>query len=739
MEAGGGSSTTAPHVLVLAESFDALAALGVNGAFQESVRITLASTEKAPEGVAGLPVRRLTPRSRGMTDWRAALAWTKTAVMARSAGITTQPLWAVKSDPWARAMARTEADVVISADRTTDRVLELVPDLVCDTVVVASAHAPAVWGGLRSLSLVLERLDPDRSPEPTSADDETPQKPHADLVEPDVVTMLAQLVDTAQAQRVPPVVLPTLHMARTIRWLNSTLGPQRAAGLVVEVLGDFPWERAPGAGAAGLAAQLAAMELSTTADESLLSTDTRFADASNAALAGADEALGRKDACLARARLSDAMALIFHRERHAERPHSPLVSDPEQYLRPLYANATFRELVTGGTRPRVKPRVQDEQGPRVLVLGGAYGDFHAPVVEALSEEIAVSFRRPKAINAFFGRKRIDPQLLDALAVLRGTGPAEPDDIWSVRTLNHDLRRALIPRLRRADVVFADWADRVTVWASHLVPEGCRLVIRIHSLDALDPFFHLVDWGSVDEVIVVSEPLRRLVSAMLTVAGAQVPVTVLPNLAALGEIDLPKEPDARTTLGMVGWSRRVKDPLWALELLAREPSWRLVLIGPDHPASSASARSYRQEVQRRLDDPALRDRIEIVGHTDDVPGHLRKIGVVLSTSRRESWHLGVVEGAASGAVPIVRNWPVFVPVGGARKVLPEAWVVETIDEAEARIRALTADPDTWDAARLQAQKEALALFDPASVAERYRQVVLADVVRPGGAGQSVPGA
>lgn len=86
-------------------------------------------------------------------------------------------------------------------------------------------------------------------------------------------------------------------------------------------------------------------------------------------------------------------------------------------------------------------------------------------------------------------------------------------------------------------------------------------------------------------------------------------------------------------------------------------------------------------------------------------------------------MGLVEGAASGAVPVVRNWPIFAPVGGARSLFPHEWVVETLDEAEARIREVTADADSWDEARLRAQREALDAFDPGPVAQRYREVVL----------------
>lgn len=707
-------------MLVLASGPDGLATADPGASEDLPVRVTVAWATPVTKGVAptSLRVRTLRPAS-GVRppDARTLAARARSALVARRLGVPGHLLWAVKGDPWLRRKIRRVA-AVVSADRDTDRVLGQVPEILAGRDVVWSADAPAVWAALRSLSQVLDVLDAQRRER--IVDGSIEREP----VDPELLADLTGTVDPDRARLVPPVLLPVSRAVSTIRWLGPALGLEHAADLVVDVLGHFRWDEAPDAGRSGLSAQLAAAAIWTIPDESQFPPDGELEEVADAALAGADDALAAGEPTLARARLGDAMVLLFHRERHAETLHSPLVADPEGYLRQLYANRTFREVVAGGTRPRVTHRpAEEEEGLRVLVLGGAYGHFHGPVVEALKECSTVRFRRPRSFDRFLTRKAVDPQLLDALAELRGRGPSAAEDDWFVRELSAGLRRALSRRLRRADVVFTDWADRSTVWASHLVPRGCRLVVRIHSLDALHPSFHLVDWSSVDEVIVVSEPLRRLVSAMLTAAGADVPVTVVANLAQLHEADRPKEPEARTTLGMVGWGRRVKDPLWALDLLAREPSWRLVLVGPDLPGRSASARGYLEELHRRLDEPDIRDRVEVIGWTDDVAEHLRRVGVILSTSRRESWHLGLVEGAASGAVPVVRNWPIFAPVGGARSLFPQEWVVETLDEAEARIREVTADEDAWDEARLRAQREALEAFDPGPVAQRYREVVL----------------
>ena len=231
------------------------------------------------------------------------------------------------------------------------------------------------------------------------------------------------------------------------------------------------------------------------------------------------------------------------------------------------------------------------------------------------------------------------------------------------------------------------------------------------------------WSAVDQIIVTSEPLRSLVSDLLASAGAQTPIVVLPNLVPLPDYARPKHPGSERTLGLIGWGRQVKDPLWALDLLAREPSWRLRLIGPDFKTESSAANtSYVEQVRSRLNDPSITDRVDIVGRTDDVAAELAHVGVILSASRRENFHLGLVEGAASGAVPVVRDWPLWARRGGARSLFPAEWVVADLDRAEARVRAVTS-PDVWREHSHRARTVAGELFDPVSTARRYREAIL----------------
>ncbi|WP_298889924.1 glycosyltransferase family 4 protein [uncultured Serinicoccus sp.] len=394
-----------------------------------------------------------------------------------------------------------------------------------------------------------------------------------------------------------------------------------------------------------------------------------------------------------------ALQLLFHRELHADGLASPLVSDPDTFLAGWRASRVGELLAAPVPRLPPHPRTAaahpapgGSRAPRVVVAPGSYPQFATPVVEELT-------------------RRADVRVLDLRAKdqLRGLGTR--GELVAAR-LRQAVGQAWVPdyelleELEAADALFVDWADRGSVAAVMGAPSGVRVTLRIHSMDALSPWIHLLDWTRVDVLVLVSEHLRRVVVALLgdRLAGTQ--VRVVGNVLDPARIPSGKTPGHRRTLLMVGWAQRVKDPLWALEVLAllrrEDPTWRLVLVGVDFPETTvASQQDYARAFRRRLADDDVRGAVSFVGWTRDLAPHLAAAGFVLSTSRRESFGLALVEGAASGAVPVVRDWPIFAPLDGARSLFPDDWVVGSVEEAAARVDALAEEP-AWSAASAQAR-------------------------------------
>ncbi|MFI5754732.1 glycosyltransferase [Streptomyces sp. NPDC051569] len=87
-------------------------------------------------------------------------------------------------------------------------------------------------------------------------------------------------------------------------------------------------------------------------------------------------------------------------------------------------------------------------------------------------------------------------------------------------------------------------------------------------------------------------------------------------------------------------------------------------------------------------------------------------------------LSVVEGAVSGAVPVVRDWPYFSATPhGAGALFPSSWIVATPAEAADRILAVTASEETWLEAGREASEHALGSWDWAVVGQRCDRLLM----------------
>jgi len=192
---------------------------------------------------------------------------------------------------------------------------------------------------------------------------------------------------------------------------------------------------------------------------------------------------------------------------------------------------------------------------------------------------------------------------------------------------------------------------------------------------------------------------------------------------------PKLPGSEWTLGMIGYENISKDPAWTLDvldILRREDArWRLLLLGRDFPRTNLTgpARVYRDRFESRLD--ALGEAVSRPGFTDDVPEALRQIGVIMSSSRREGTHEGLLQGVASGAFPLVRNWPYVAKWGGPATLYPREWVVEEPEQAARRLLEATADRAAFDQARAEAAEWIVSRFDWSTVRPALDALLLED--------------
>ena len=499
---------------------------------------------------------------------------------------------------------------------------------------------------------------------------------------------------------------PAGSAAARARWTGHLLSGRGWPGEAAAVLATAERaERAPGTraelGAARALAELAAGREPADLDERTAGT-----------LALADDALSSGELDRAALRLFEALSLAFHPSRHFGARRSPLLADPDGFMAPFWRSHAFARLASspapGPRRPRARTR-------RLLVVAAGNFTFVRDIVADYGRTEGLEVRTLDLDEVPGLGSQLEVRALTRARLRRGmTGERLP--------VPESVREAI----GWADTILVEWGHRALAWVSLLDGVDARVVARVHRYEALTPLPVLTDWAGVDDAVFISPAFRDVVRR--TSPGLdRTRVAVVPNRADLAACRQEKTPRAARTCALIGWDRMVKDPAWALDVLDRlreqDQEWRLLLVGSDEPSEPwPEAVDYFRRVRQRID--AASGAVEVRGFTDDVPGALREAGVILSTSLQESAHVSLLQGVASGALPVVRDWPDLAGWGGPEALYPADWVVSTPDEAAARIAAAGDVPHAGDAART-AQAWVLSHRDWSAVRPLFDAVVLGE--------------
>lgn len=312
---------------------------------------------------------------------------------------------------------------------------------------------------------------------------------------------------------------------------------------------------------------------------------------------------------------------------------------------------------------------------------------------------------------------------DLISELEGLGHSVAIDKW----LNHSTHdEAQSQRLlANADVIFCEWTLGNAVWYSKNKSAHQRLVTRLHLQEISRPYVRDVSYASVDEVVFVGQHILDVAVRDHTVPREI--SRVIPNAVATAELRQDKVADARFNLGFVGIvpaRKRLDKALDVLRLLRlRDDRYHLFIKGkrPEDfswMANRPEEMAFYDEQYRRIEtDPLLAGAVTFDAQGDDMPAWYRKIGVVLSLSDFESFHLTLPDGAASGAVPASLAWP------GADQIYPTSWLHADARELAGYIGSL--DDASWAQAAAAAQEYVGSRFEARDVLSALAGVILGE--------------
>lgn len=246
---------------------------------------------------------------------------------------------------------------------------------------------------------------------------------------------------------------------------------------------------------------------------------------------------------------------------------------------------------------------------------------------------------------------------------------------------HDVQQSL-ELTDWAKTIFCEWAGPSVPWyQSHKRP-GTRLVVRLHAFELNGQWLDTVNFDEVDTLVVVSEHYRSTVIERFAINPDK--VVVIPNSVNSTDLNRPKTPDAQFHLGLAGIVKFGKRPDRALDIIemlaAHDERYCLHIRGRapwDYSyewENPEQKQLYLELYARIAESEVLRNRVIFEPFAPDMGTWLRQIGIVLSPSANESFHLAPAEGMASGAIPVIYQRP------GAEDVFGKDYLVESTHEA-----------------------------------------------------------
>lgn len=271
--------------------------------------------------------------------------------------------------------------------------------------------------------------------------------------------------------------------------------------------------------------------------------------------------------------------------------------------------------------------------------------------------------------------------------------------------NHDISQS--EKLEEwADTVFCEFAGPNLAYYSNNLGSGKRLISRLHGFEVRNKagWFKDVDFSRVDKIITVSERYKE--QALEFLPELEGKVDVIPNMIDTIDMDRPKLSDARFHIGLVGMVPFLKRPDRALSvlkhLLNQDDRYFLHFKGRmpwDYPYiwnDNLQRHQYLDFFSELNSDSQLLEHVVFDPFGTDIGSWMRGIGVILSPSEEESFHLAPAEGMASGAVPIVWDREGSQEIFGAENVYtsPEQIVRRLLD---------LRDPEIFEAASQRAKR------------------------------------
>ncbi len=235
-------------------------------------------------------------------------------------------------------------------------------------------------------------------------------------------------------------------------------------------------------------------------------------------------------------------------------------------------------------------------------------------------------------------------------------------------------------LKWADIIFCEWGLGNAVWYSNKKKKNQKLIVRMHRQELKTIYPTKFNIKNIDTVIAISPYIYEEFSRVFKIPRSK--MKMIYNMVDFKKLQNTKTEGYEYNLGIVGILPKLKRLDRAInifeKLYEKDSNYKLYIKGklPSEVSWVVNDKeqiTYYNDLFEKISKNKFSDNIIFDGFGDDIDVWLKKIGYVLSTSDLESFHLAPMEGAASGACPMILNWD------GADTIYENEWIFNSEDE------------------------------------------------------------
>ena len=260
--------------------------------------------------------------------------------------------------------------------------------------------------------------------------------------------------------------------------------------------------------------------------------------------------------------------------------------------------------------------------------------------------------------------------------------------YETKSFISDRRVEIESAIDWGDVVWLEWANELAVAVTNqaALPEGKRIICRLHSYEAFSPFLERIRWENVHDLIFVAEHIKNIALSRLPHIQEKVKnIHVLPNGVDLQKLPFRDRPKGKS-LAFLGYINYKKGPMLLIhafrELVQHDPEYRL------HIGGAFQDLRYELYFSQMILELNLQKNVIMEGWINDVTAWMEDKNFIICTSLLEGHPVGLLQGMACGLKPVIHNYV------GAKGSYPREYLWNTIPEFVSRVTEDQYDPHSY---------------------------------------------